>query len=196
MVIQTGYQTFDFLKESEIPRPLRFSTEQDALHWLKNQSSQHADLMPRLREYLARHAADAGGSRLTDYQVIERMALLLYSRRVVVIARANRTAGGKPTPREEVVAPPFPLSERKQRAPVNGFQKVTKTWIAIELQDSDGNPVAGEKYKIELTDGRIVEGKLDSSGMAKVSQIDPGQCRVTFPRLDASIWAYASASAE
>lgn len=63
-----------------------------------------------------------------------------------------------------------------------------KTWVTIELKDTDGNPVPGEAYKLELTDGRIVEGKLDDKGTAGADGIDPGQCKVWFPNLDASEW--------
>jgi hypothetical protein len=63
-----------------------------------------------------------------------------------------------------------------------------KTWISIELKDEDGNPMAGEEYRIELPDGQTVSGCLDKLGTAGVSGIDPGQCEVTFPRLAGTSW--------
>jgi hypothetical protein len=63
-----------------------------------------------------------------------------------------------------------------------------KTWVAIELKDTDGKPVAGESYRLELPDGRVIEGTLDENGQAGVKGIDPGPCRVCFPDLDASEW--------
>lgn len=63
-----------------------------------------------------------------------------------------------------------------------------RTWIEIELVDQDGKPVVGEKYRIDLPDGTMRRGSLDSNGRARVDQIDPGFCEVSFPGLDASEW--------
>lgn len=62
------------------------------------------------------------------------------------------------------------------------------TYVAIELVDEDGQPVGGERYRLELPDGSVREGRLNSNGYARVSDIDPGQCTLTFPGLDASAW--------
>ena len=61
-------------------------------------------------------------------------------------------------------------------------------WIEIELLDDDGNPVPGEQYQITLPDGSVTSGTLDSKGKARVDGIDPGTCKVTFPKLDQSVW--------
>src|SRR4051812_23630481 len=63
-----------------------------------------------------------------------------------------------------------------------------KTWVAIELTDRQGRPVPNVGYRIELPDGRRVEGKLDGMGTAGVNGIDPGNCKITFPELDAKSW--------
>jgi type VI secretion system secreted protein VgrG len=65
-----------------------------------------------------------------------------------------------------------------------------KHWIEIQLNDQDGNPVPGEPYKITLPDGTtIADGTLDDKGHARVDNIDPGTCQVTFPNLDKTSWA-------
>jgi hypothetical protein len=188
MMIHVGFQSFDFQQAFEVPKPLNFASVEDALKWLRQLWSQHADLISRFREIVARYSGDMESSRLTDDQTIERLAMLLHSRRMVAISQGNRTAGGRPGPRAQLMAAAFPLAERRPRA-AQMSQNQAKTWIAIELKDTDGNPVAGESYKLELPNGRIVNGKLDSMGMARVNDIDRGQCRVTFPRLDESTWA-------
>ncbi len=62
-------------------------------------------------------------------------------------------------------------------------------FIEIQLNDKDGNPVPGEAYKITLPDGTTVaDGTLDEKGHARVDNIDPGTCQVTFPNLDKDSW--------
>ena len=63
-----------------------------------------------------------------------------------------------------------------------------KTWIGIQLQYEDGKPVPNEPYRLQLPDGSIVEGSLDENGKAGVKEIDPGQCKVCFPRVDGRVW--------
>jgi len=63
------------------------------------------------------------------------------------------------------------------------------SWIEIKLVDEDGEPVPGEAYQVTLPDGSTVaEGTLDENGKARVEGFEPGQCKVTFPNLDESVW--------
>jgi type VI secretion system secreted protein VgrG len=63
-------------------------------------------------------------------------------------------------------------------------------FIEIKMVDEDGNPVAGEPYKITLPDGTTVaDGTLDDKGFARVDNIDPGNCKVTFPSRDEAEWS-------
>jgi type VI secretion system secreted protein VgrG len=71
-------------------------------------------------------------------------------------------------------------------------EKEEKSWIEIELVDEDDNPVTGERYQITLPDGTTVAtGTTDSNGLARVSGIDPGTCKITFPNLDKDAWEKA-----
>ena len=64
-----------------------------------------------------------------------------------------------------------------------------KDWIEILLVDDEGNPVAGEPYSVTLPDGSTVaDGTLDEKGFARVDGIDPGTCKVTFPKLHKDAW--------
>jgi hypothetical protein len=62
------------------------------------------------------------------------------------------------------------------------------TWVQIELVDPAGRPVPNEPYRLELPDGGIRQGNLDAAGRAYVGDIKPGQCRVSFPQIDAKEW--------
>lgn len=61
-------------------------------------------------------------------------------------------------------------------------------WIAIQLLDEDGHAVPYEDYRVTLPDGTAVEGTLDKRGRAKISGIDPGNCKIAFPNRDKDSW--------
>jgi len=63
-----------------------------------------------------------------------------------------------------------------------------KSWIEIKLVDENNDPVPGERYKIELPNGKFAEGTLDQNGFARVNGVKPGTCKVTFPNLDKDAW--------
>jgi hypothetical protein len=74
---------------------------------------------------------------------------------------------------------------RQMIAPCDG----TKTWVEIRLVDEeDGSPVPGVKYRLELPDSSIVEGTLDAEGKARVESIVPGSCKLCFPETHGDDW--------
>jgi hypothetical protein len=63
------------------------------------------------------------------------------------------------------------------------------SWIEIELVDKKDKPVPGEAYRVTLPDGTTVAtGTLDEKGYARVDGIDPGTCKITFPKLEKQAW--------
>jgi hypothetical protein len=71
-------------------------------------------------------------------------------------------------------------------------EKKKISWIEVEMVDEDGKPVTGQIYKVTLSDGETVaEGTLDEKGLARIEGIEPGDCKVTFPRLDKDAWEKA-----
>ncbi len=78
--------------------------------------------------------------------------------------------------------PPKAAKTKTQAAP---------SWVEIELKDSEGNPMAGESYRVIAADGRVLDGTLDSEGKARVQGVKKGQCKVTFPNLHADDWKQA-----
>ncbi len=65
------------------------------------------------------------------------------------------------------------------------------SWIEIELVDEENKPVPGEPYKITTSDNKVESGTLDNKGFARVEGIEPGTCKVTFPKLDKDAWEKA-----
>ena len=70
----------------------------------------------------------------------------------------------------------------------SAVQPCRLVWIEIELVDEENQPVPGETYRIELPDGPVVEGNLDSRGRARHEGIVRGSCQITFPNLDKDAW--------
>lgn len=62
------------------------------------------------------------------------------------------------------------------------------TWIDIVLESETGEPVSDEEYFIVAADGSEHSGVLDGNGYARVDQIPPGTCKVSFPLLEDAEW--------
>ena len=66
--------------------------------------------------------------------------------------------------------------------------KEKKAWIEIILVDNEGKPMPNVKYRITPPGGAPVEGRLNEHGQAGLFQIEPGNCKITFPDLDKDAW--------
>jgi hypothetical protein len=60
-------------------------------------------------------------------------------------------------------------------------------WIEIELIDEDDQPVPGEKYKVEQSNGDVIYGILDKKGFVHLKVVS-GNCKISFPDLDGEAW--------
>jgi hypothetical protein len=99
---------------------------------------------------------------------------------------AQQPPAEEPAEEQPVKAKPVPVkkaaaAEKKPAAP-------EKTWIKIKLIDMVGKPIPGERYRIKVPGGEVVEGELDEQGEAACWNLDPGTCKVTFPDLDEEAW--------
>lgn len=84
------------------------------------------------------------------------------------------------------------VKAKPYKPPETPEEKAVQTsWIAIKLIDMDDKPVPGEQYELELPDGSVASGTLDDKGFARVDGIEPGTCKVRFPRLDRRAWEKA-----
>jgi hypothetical protein len=67
--------------------------------------------------------------------------------------------------------------------------KEKKAWIEIILVDAEGKPMPGVRYRITPPGGaEPIEGRLNEHGQAGLYQIEPGNCKITFPDLDRDAW--------
>jgi hypothetical protein len=134
---------------------------------------------PQLRRFLAETEVGLAVDRLDDAAVLARTELALLGGRATLVEAPElpRLVGIDGDVAEE---PPPPASARPARAAL--------TWIEIKLIGEDDKPIPGEAYRVELVDGSVREGRLDESGFARIDQIDPGTCMVTFPALDEEAW--------
>jgi type VI secretion system secreted protein VgrG len=88
-----------------------------------------------------------------------------------------------------ITAPKSAASDAPTHNPNAPENQDKKHWIEIQLNDEEGNPVPGEPYKVTLADGSTVaDGTLDDKGHARVENIDPGNCSITFPNRDQDHW--------
>lgn len=95
--------------------------------------------------------------------------------------------------RAPLPAPPEASRDERDSEPPAPSRPDETAWIEIVLLDSADppRPVPHTRYRIELPDGAIAEGSLDSQGRARVQGIRPGTCQVTFPDLDEAVWQRA-----
>jgi hypothetical protein len=105
----------------------------------------------------------------------ELQELILKWRTQMIACDSSGPRGSPEAPAEE---PP---------APSKGPSKENH-WVGIQLIDEDGDPVPNAKFKVTLPDGSIKKGSLDDQGMARFGGIDPGQCQISFPEIDAKEW--------
>jgi hypothetical protein len=168
--MQHGPFQIRFLDRNE--SVLVFRTPEEALHLLKR----FAEDETALKVFRRMLPEDAAKGDLTDEQLLETMASYLASGRLKLL-RSSRPAISHD-------------SSVEQGTPAEGKGPTPRktSWIEINLKDPDGKPVPGERYQIQLPDGSIQEGYLDGYGHAEYYDINPGNCKVSFPDMDADAW--------
>ena len=174
--------------------------------------------MTAMRDVLARHATVWLLTKMSTNDVIDHMARLLGQGFWHVHRFANRSSeatqqilyvepasaannqptgssspsgtGGSPAPQYQGPAVMVHIADFGTRdTPRPVLEGEDLHWVEIKLIGEDGKPISGEKYKIVLPDGAIVEGALDGEGLARVDDIpQAGQCMISFPELDREAW--------
>jgi hypothetical protein len=85
-----------------------------------------------------------------------------------------------------VPAAPLPRVEAPPPKVETTAPEATTTWVALRLVDQDGAAVGRRGYRLELPDGRELQGFLDPAGRTRHDDVPNGTCVVTFPDLDVS----------
>ena len=154
-----------------------------ALGWLRRVAGE-AGAMMQLRK-LAMEPRGLLGHGLDDAEVLGWLAQQIEAGRLRLVARPRAALGS------------WGALEESEPAPSSARSAVTEVhWITIELLGEDDKPIPGERYRIELPDGSVQEGRLDGLGLARVRGIEQaGKCAVTFPDLDEEAWSSLGTSA-
>lgn len=178
------------LEEGEqfVERPLLTTTTFD--RWLKDAATARrlADMLSSVTALPARGALENKrwlSARLDEAFRKGRLVLLQPEEEVVTAPAAS--GGGAGSQNQSNAAPP-PVPPR---GGAGAGAAPTKTWIEFKLVDNNDKPIPNERYKVKLTDGTISEGHLSAGGTVRFANIDPGNCDISFPDLDAKDWAAA-----
>jgi hypothetical protein len=122
--------------------------------------------------------------RVIDSTVLEHVAWLLETRRLVVV-ECVLLRHERPAAPAAAARPP----EAPRRRPV--ALEDLKTWVGIELVDDTGKPVPNQRYRVTVPGGAVHEGTLDDKGSAKITDLDPGNCDISFLDIHEREWKRA-----
>ena len=154
--------------------------EQDmraALRMLRSATSIPAQVPP-IRTFVTQAKGGHGVATKSDAEVLDVLAWMMVLGQV-------RVEEVHPEVLPLPSAPPPPVA---QAAPPAKKEESQLTWVGIELIGEDDKPIPGAEYEIELADGRIERGTLDTDGQVTIQAIRKGTCKVRFPALDADSW--------
>ena len=119
----------------------------------------------------------------TDDALVDRLWALL-SARGLVLSRDERlclqdaSAGLEAA---DMLAEPLQAATREDET----------HWIHVIIVDQDDQPLAGVRYRIELTDGQVREGRTNAEGGVYVDEIPPGTCKIALLEHDEAEWGLA-----
>ncbi|EYF07213.1 hypothetical protein [Chondromyces apiculatus] len=135
---------------------------------------------------LADIAAALGEERPWHHDIEARQKLKGIVRQALREGRLVAVQGARLVPRAGSV-------DEEEAAADTGPRREESAWIEIVLTTDDDpqRPVAFRRYRVELPDGSVREGRLDARGAARLAGIDPGTCQVSFPDFDGKRWRRA-----
>jgi hypothetical protein len=186
--LRRGFQNFEVLPWDEcgaedvvVEFPDRYSALEFLSRFLWDPQS-----MAGIRGILGPVSLYGDVSEWSDEEVLEQFSWELVCGRFKILERPMMEMGSSGGESHREPGPPEPEVV---------WARAEKSWIEIELVDEADQPVAGARYRITLPDGKTLrEGSTNAEGWARVSDIDPGTCQITFPFLDKEAWEPAQRS--
>jgi hypothetical protein len=140
--------------------------------------------LARLRELVAGQQALPVARRVIDAEVLKHLGWLLETGRLIVFECIE-------VQRELPKLPRAPLAPRTVARPPRPPEEELKTWVGIELVDDRDKPVANQRYRVKVPGGTFHEGTTDAKGQAKITNLNPGGCEISFPDIHAKEWKKA-----
>jgi hypothetical protein len=84
-----------------------------------------------------------------------------------------------------------PSSSAPAMTPSQMARTRERHWIEIQVVDEDGDGIPSVDYLILTPDNQQHSGVTGQDGIARLEDILPGQCQISFPKLDKDDWRAA-----
>jgi hypothetical protein len=156
--------------------------------WLANPYSK--EILLDVFQTLYQSSARPGVAPPADQTVLERLSQSVENGTVFLLRPIQHDAAAAADP--EILTDRAIQAARARSAAAAARQsqddRAKKTWVEFQLLDQDGEPVAGARYRLKITDGSVREGSLNELGRVRVNGIDPGTCQISFPQYDGREW--------
>ncbi|MCH2240622.1 MAG: PAAR domain-containing protein [Aquabacterium sp.] len=110
----------------------------------------------------------------------------LTTKQCICLATATNNVTGVGQTREQMESIPRTRDTGIAFMPEMRASAEERHWIEVSLRNKQGIPFAGEEYVIVDPQGSRYTGRLDGEGYARIEDVAPGECEVTFPSLSFS----------
>jgi hypothetical protein len=60
--------------------------------------------------------------------------------------------------------------------------------VTVLITDDEGHPLRSVRYRAELPDGTVREGRTNSKGGASIQTTQEGDVKITIPELNDTFW--------
>ena len=80
------------------------------------------------------------------------------------------------------------MSSAPSHDPNDDKNKNKTHFVGFQLNDDAGKPLPGVAYEVTLPDQSVASGTTDEKGEVMITNLDPGDCQITFPGMDEEAW--------
>jgi hypothetical protein len=150
-------------------------------------------MIAELRRFWSRQYKGSIAERTDDEGLLRELAIRLATGEMRLVKCTTADAGS--TDRETAAEYAAASGGGGARDAAVADEAPVKTWIEVELIDDRGSPVPYARYRLKLPDGTETNRSLDANGQDRVTDIDPGVCRISFLDFDAREWSESQGAA-